>query len=136
VKHDFRKWAIALLDVSQGYAGELVEAESDIHHGRVVLESAFAYLGGYQVTPQGVGRMRVLVPIEMQVGLTRITTHCSTLIRFVDLEPADFRELSTMFATLVEAAEGLRDGTRTRRSGLVLAPAGAKLPPMMPTGRG
>jgi hypothetical protein len=124
--HLFRNWAIALLDVAQGFAGEVVEESP----GVVTFEPAYAFLGPYQVGPQGVGRIRVLVPVEMQVGIMRLEIRYSALIRFANLAAADYTELAGQFEKLVEAAESLRSNTRTQRSGLVLAPAGAKLPPM------
>jgi hypothetical protein len=127
---DFRRWAIALVDLSQGFAGEVMTRDDAAHPAWVTLSPIYVYLGGYQVSQQGAGRQRILLPFEMLPGITHHTVRASTFLFFKDLDDADYRELSTQFDGLVEIAETARSGIRTARSGISLVPAGMKLPPM------
>jgi hypothetical protein len=127
---ELEDYAIAYVDLSQGYVGRLVSYD---HMRRVAdLDDAWVLVGGYQLGQQGAGRMRACLPIEMLTDLKRIQVGYSTLLVLDELSDADFREIATGLKKSIAIAEELRASVRTQRSGLVLAPAGTKLPPITP----
>lgn len=131
-RDELRDWTIALVDHAQGYVGKRI---GDIG-GRVTLDPAYTLVGGYQLSGQGAARMRGLLPIEMLADITRITVSYSVVHHLDELSDADFADVAEQILKGVAIAEELRKAIRAQRSGVVLAPAGAKLPTIVPKPRG
>jgi len=122
-RDDLSTWGIALVDLSQGYVGQIREV--DHVPGEVRLSPAYAFLGGYQISPQGVGRMRLAVPIEMLADERSITVRFNTLLRLSTMSAGDFAEVSKWLLESIDQAEKIRYGIRAKRAGVVLAPVSA-----------
>lgn len=137
---DFDAWVIAYAGAAgQGYVGQLANgarigaSSVDVVNGWVDLETPYVLASGYVITPQGqVARPMMLFPVEMLVGSLTLRVHYNALLRLRDLDGADFTALSRSLEPAIEQAEALRSAVQSQRSGILLAPAGAKLPPMMP----
>jgi hypothetical protein len=131
---DLRAWVIAYAGAAgQGYVGKPV-----IGFGRLAgadgvldLETPYVLSSGYVVTPQRqLVRPLMLFPLELLVTAPPLRVHYSALLRLAELDADDFNAVAEPLLVSIEQAEGMRASVRSQRSGVVLAPAGAKLPPM------
>jgi len=131
---DLRAWVIAYAGAAgQGYVGKLRDGVShglspvDVIEGFVDLESPYVLASGYVATPQRqLLRPMMLFPLELFVSSPSLRVHYNALLRLRDLENADFDALAETLLAGIEQAEGMRASIRSQRSGIVLAPAGAK----------
>lgn len=119
-------WVIAYTSLSEGYFGrQRAEGPS----GEIRLSPVYALLGGYQVSPQGAARAMILTPVEMLADLTEVRVRPVSTLYLAQLSDADLRQLGTNLLKNIEVAESMRTAIRSQRAGIVLAPAGLKLPP-------
>lgn len=130
---DLRQWVIAYAgSAGQGYVGRIGEDKThSAYLNSVMLETPYILASGYVVTPQGqLARPMMLFPLELLVSPVPMRVHYDALLRLRDLDDADFKALEVPLRAGIEQAEGMRAAIRSQRSGVVLAPAGVKLPPM------
>lgn len=125
---DLRQWVIAYAgSAGQGYVGRSVDGPRG--GGEIDLETPYVLASGYVVTPQGqLARPMMLFPLELLVSSVPLRVHYDALLRLRDLDDADFKALETPLRAGIEQAEAMRASIRSQRSGVVLAPAGTKLP--------
>lgn len=127
---DLRQWVIAYAgSAGQGYVGRPVPATDDLRS--IKLDMPYVLASGYVVTPQGqLARPHMLFPLELLVSPPTLIVNYDAIIYLAHLDDADFKAIESPLRAGIEQAEAMRAAIRSQRSGVVLAPAGVKLPPM------
>ena len=136
-----RTWALVYTSHECGFVGHVAQ-EYRLHDNveclpdTVILERSYPFIGGYAL-PQNergqilsINRLLLLAPDEFFEKPIRRAVRPVSMIRMSDLDEANFEFMGLKLLQGMKIAENVRAADRAARSGLVMANAGTKLPPL------
>lgn len=124
---ELRTWSILYTSVGEGYIGSARCTEGMTYS----VSPVYVMVGGYQVESGRVMRQLMTFPVEMLADQTSLDVAPSAVLHLCELSDADFAILRPLLLRALGIAEECRANTRAVRSGIVMAPVGAKLPPSL-----